>query len=40
MVPASRSFTIAPDATSELFRIKSRPKTPVTMNHESTKPGL
>jgi len=27
IVPASRSFTIAADATSELFRISKRPKT-------------
>jgi hypothetical protein len=40
MVPASRSFTIDADATSELFRINNSPKTPVTMNQESFSPGL
>ena len=39
-VPASRSLTIAAEETSELFKINSRPKTPVTINHESTSPGL
>src|ERR1041384_2550455 len=39
-VPASRSLTIAADETRELFKINSSPKTPVTMNHESTRPGL
>ena len=40
MVPASRSFTMAPAATSELFRINNSPRTPVTMNQESFSPGL
>ena len=40
MVPASRSRTMAADATRELLRISSRPRTPVTMNQESTSPGL
>ena len=39
-VPASRSLTMAADAISELFRMIRRPKTPVAMNHESTRPGL
>src|SRR5258708_7687270 len=40
IVPASLSRTMAADETSELFRIKSKPNTPVTINHESTRPGL
>ena len=40
MVPASRSRTMAAEATMELLRISSRPRTPVTMNQESTRPGL
>ena len=36
----SRSFTMAAEATSEPFRIKSSPKTPVTINQELIKPGL
>ena len=40
MVPASRSRTIAADATRELFMISSKPRTPVTINQESTSPGL
>ncbi len=40
IVPASLSRTMAADETSELFRINSKPNTPVTINHESTRPGL
>ena len=40
MVPASRSRTMAAEATRELLRMSSRPSTPVTMNQESTRPGL
>ena len=40
MVPASRSRTMAAEATMELLRMSSRPRTPVTMNQESTRPGL
>ena len=40
MVPISRSLTMAPEATSELFRISNSPKTPVTINQESFSPGL
>ena len=39
-VPASRSRTIAAELIRELSRINSNPSTPVTINHESTRPGL
>ena len=40
IVPASRSFTRADEATSELFRMQSSPTTPVTVNHAANNPGL
>ncbi len=39
-VPASRSLTIVAEATSEPFKIQSRPSTPVTLNQDATRPGL
>src|SRR5258706_173937 len=40
IVPASLSRTMAADETSELFSKSAQPNTPVTINHESTSPGL
>jgi hypothetical protein len=39
-VPASRSRTMAAEQMRELCKINSNPSTPVTINHESTRPGL
>ena len=40
MVPASRSFTMAAEATMEPFRIISRPRIPVITNQLLMSPGL
>ena len=40
IVPASRSFTRASEATSVLFTMQSSPSTPVTVNHAANNPGL
>jgi len=40
IVPASRSFTIAADATSELSELARDRKPQSPMNQESTRPGL
>jgi hypothetical protein len=40
IVPASRSLIKVIAESTEPLRIKSMPSTPVTVNHEPTRPGL